>query len=238
MEPTAPIAESHYYHPDFKGYARKNPYDERLKAFEGIVFRDEEAEAHQGKWGQLFGNDKPVVVEVGTGYGDFMLAYSAENPDKNFVGLDHRYKRSFHLAKKLEASLNKNFRYLRGRGERLSFIFAENEISELFYFFPDPWPKTRHHKKRLFQKPFLDDAYKTLRPGGKIWIKTDHDDYFRWMLERLQTETERFQIVFQSSNLREEHPEHFLAQHTTRFEKIFLSQGKKIKALELLSLKR
>lgn len=226
------IADNHIYREDFNKYAKDNPYHDKLAAFDQFVMRDEEAEIHRGKWSSVFGNERGLNVEIGTGYGEFMLDWCGNNPTENFVGLDHRFKRSFHLAKKLDKITNKNFRYLRGRGERLEFIFGEAEVSNIFYFFPDPWPKTRHHKKRLFQKPFLDAAYKVLAPKGTLWVKTDHDGYFEWMLNELKNET-RFEIVLKSHDLRHEHPEHFLAQYTTKFEKIFLSQGTLIKALEL-----
>lgn len=230
------MAENHVYRADFNKYGRKNPYDDKLKAFDAFVLRDEDAEAHRGAWKTLFGNERPLSVEIGTGYGEFMLEWCENNPEASFVGLDHRFKRSFHLVKKLEKIENKNFRYLRGRGERLEFIFAENEVDNIFYFFPDPWPKTRHNKKRLFQKPFLDAAHKVLKNGGTLWVKTDHDDYFEWMLNALKDET-RFEILLKSRDLRHEHPEHFLSQYTTKFEKIFLSQGTLIKALVLQNKK-
>lgn len=227
---------NHAYHPDFKKYKRTNPYHDKLGGFEDFVMRDEEAEAHRGDWKNVFGNLNPVSVEIGTGYGEFMVDYCQKNPGTNFVGLDHRFKRSFALAKKLDKLENKNFRYLRARGERLEFIFAENEVQNIFYFFPDPWPKKRHNKNRLFQKPFLDAAYTVLAPGGIIWVKTDHDDYFDWMLRELETE-KRFEVQLQTRDLRKEFPEHFLAQFTTKFEKIFLSQGTLIKSVVLKSLK-
>lgn len=220
---------------DFK-YTSNNPYHDRLKIFDTFVMRDEEGEKLQGKWSEeVFTNNNELVVEIGTGYGHFMMDYTQKNPNHNFIGLDHRFKRSFHLAKKLSTLQFQNFRYLRARGERLQFLFSENEVTKLFYFFPDPWPKARHHKKRLFQKPFLDAAHKILKTGGQLFVKTDHDGYFEWMLERLAQET-RFEIELKSFDLRSEHPEHFLASFETKFEKIFLSKGIKIKALVLKKL--
>lgn len=227
-----PMASNYIYRPDFKSYTHDNPYHDKLGAFEAFVLRDEEAEAHRGKWWEVFGNENSLNVEIGTGYGEFMLEWCANNPEANFVGLDHRFKRSFHLAKKLDKITNKNFRYLRARGERLEFIFGESEIQNIFYFFPDPWPKNRHNKKRLFQKPFLDAAHKVLKTGGTLWVKTDHDGYFEWMLDALKDEN-RFELRMKSFNLRDEFPEHFLSQYTTKFEKIFLSQGTLIKSLVL-----
>jgi tRNA (guanine-N7-)-methyltransferase len=222
------------YRPDFK-YTHENPYHDKLNVFSSFVLRDEEAESFKTKWKeQIFSDVKSTLaVEIGTGYGEFMLDYCQQNPHISFVGLDHRFKRSFSLAKKLEKMPHRNFRYLRARGERLGFIFGENEIDELFYFFPDPWPKTRHHKKRLVNPAFLKSCLEVMKNGGKVFIKTDHDDYFAWMLKEL-THFPQFKIVMKSHNLKEELPEHFLAQFETKFEKIFLSKGIKIKALELL----
>lgn len=218
-------------------YDSTNPYHDRLKIFEEFVLRDSESEVFRGKWNQeVFEKEQDIHVEIGTGYGKFMHEYCLNNPEVNFVGLDHRFKRSFNLAKKLSTIENKNFRYLRARGERLEFMFGENEITKLFYFFPDPWPKARHHKKRLFQKRFLDSAHLVLKNGGEIQVKTDHDGYFEWMLEALQNET-RFETIMKSHDLRAEHPEHFLASFETEFEKIFLGKGIKIKAMVLKNKK-
>lgn len=224
------------YDPEFK-YTHDNPYHDKLGVFDSFVLRDEEAERNVGKWKQeIFKNDYPIEVEIGTGYGDFMHEYCQNNPNVNFIGLDHRFKRSFALAKKLDKLENKNFKYMRARGERLEFMFADSEVQSIFYFFPDPWPKTRHNKKRLFQKPFLNAAYKVLAPGGILYVKTDHDGYFEWMRSHFKGD-DRFEILIESTNLREEYPEHFLSQFTTKFEKIFLSQGTKIKSVVLKSKK-
>jgi tRNA (guanine-N7-)-methyltransferase len=229
------LEDNFCYRSDFK-YTHDNPYHDKLAVFDSFVLRDEAAESNVGKWKDQFGNSKPLEVEIGTGYGEFMMDYCQKYPEINFIGLDHRFKRSFSVAQKLNKLEHKNFRYLRARGERIEFMFEENEVQSLFYFFPDPWPKNRHHKKRLFQKPFLNAAHKVLKPGGTLFIKTDHDGYYEWMLDHLADE-KRFTIELQSRNLREEYPEHFLAQFTTKFEKIFLSQGTLIKALVLKNVK-
>lgn len=226
------------YRADFQ-YTHKNPYHDKLAIFDEFVLRDEDSEKFKNNWKEkvfLTQAETPLHVEIGTGYGDFMLEYCQNNPKINFIGLDHRFKRSFHLSKKLASLEHKNFKYLRARGERLDFIFGENEIEELFYFFPDPWPKTRHFKKRLFQKPFLDSVHRILKNKGLVWIKTDHDGYFEWMLKHLENDP-RFKITFQSYDLRATHPEHFLASFTTRFENLFLKKGIKIKALVLENIK-
>lgn len=221
---------------DFQ-YKHNNPYHDRLEIFEQFVLRDDEGENFQGGWAaQVFHNQNPIEVEIGSGYGHFMMEHTQKNPQINFVGLDHRFKRSFHLAKKLNQLEYKNFRYLRARGERLAFLFGADELAKIYYFFPDPWPKKRHHKKRLFQKKFLDEAHQVLHSGGEILIKTDHDQYFEWMRDELKDE-KRFECTMLTNDLRGEFPEHFLASFTTKFEKIFLEKGIKIKAMTLTNRK-
>lgn len=225
------------YKEGFK-YKHENPYHDKLEAFADFVMRDDEAEVHRGNWNKdVFKKDGPLFLEIGSGAGHFMIDYCQDHPEHHFVGLDYRFKRSFQLAKKLATIENKNFRYLRAKGERIEFIFSENELDGIFYFFPDPWPKARHNKKRLFQKPFLEAAFRSLKPGGIFYVKTDHDGYAEWMKEEIEKVTDKFELILESKDLRVEFPEHFLAKYTTGFEKIFLTQGIKIKAFVLKSKK-
>ncbi len=224
------------YNKDFV-YTHDNPYHEKLEEFSEFVLRDSEAEQHQGNWNKgVFKRPAPLYVEIGSGYGHFMLEFCQNNPDINFVGMDYRFKRTFNLAKKLSQNSAKNFRYLRAKGERIQHTFGEHEVDRIFYFFPDPWPKKRHLKKRLFQQQFLDAAYKILKPQGEILVKTDHDGYAQWMKEVIDN-NDQFELVFHSRDLRAEHPEHFLSSFQTKFEKIFVEQKVKIKAFTLKSLK-
>lgn len=224
------------YQKEFQ-YSHKNPYHEKLEEFSEFLFRDAEAEKFQGKWNNLvFKREAPLLIEIGSGYGHFMVDYCEKNPDINFVGMDFRFKRSFNLAKRLSKLESPTFRYLRAKGERIEFLFGENEVDEIFYFFPDPWRKKRHHKKRLFQEPFLKAAHKVLKPGGKLWIKTDHDGYAEWMEERID-QTDLFDCELKTWNLHKTNPDHFLAEYRTKFEKIFLKKDVPIKAFVLRNLK-
>ncbi len=221
---------------DFK-YQNKNPYNERLLDFSEFVYRDNEAENFQNKWNKsIFKREAPIIVEIGSGYGHFMMEFCEKHPEINYIGMDHQFKRTFNLAKKLKNHTTKNFRYLRAKGERIGFLFDKNEIDSIFFFFPDPWPKTRHHKKRLFQEPFLEIAHNILKPGGKIFIKTDHDEYAQWMNDILE-KTGLFQKEFFSPDVWKEHPEHFLCNFKTKFEKIFLERKIQINAFVARSTK-
>lgn len=220
-------------------YKHRNPYHDKLAGFEHFVLRDNEAEQFQAKWNrEIFKNDNPICMEIGSGYGHFMVDFCERNPDLNFVGMDYRFKRSFNLAKKLSKLPAQNFMYLRARGERIQHIFDEGEVDRIFYFFPDPWPKARHNKKRLFQEPFLENAYKVLKAGGTIYCKTDHDDYAQWMFEFIE-KTNLFTLEFKTTNLwAEENPDEFLVSFKTKFEKIFIQKETPIKAFVLKSKKQ
>jgi len=231
----SPIALNRTYQESFD-YKHNNPYHDRLSQFSDFVLRDKEAEKLKGCWREsAFKNEfSKLVVEVGSGYGQFMIDYSQEHPDVNFIGLDYRFKRSFQLARKLSKLPHQNFKYLRAKGERLSFLFDSNEVDQLFYFFPDPWPKQRHHKKRLFQKPFLQDCKKVLKKNGALFVKTDHDEYFDWMIKMLEKNTDlNFSLIAKTYDLHNDQNEdlEILRTYQTKFEKLFISQGKKIKAL-------
>lgn len=231
-------AEKTYTH-EFQ-YTHRNPYHEKLEEFSEFVLRDHEGEALPGKWNQeVFKREAPLHIEIGSGYGHFMMDFCEKNPEVNFVGLDYRFKRTFELATKLQNHPTKNFRYLRAKGERIEFNFAENEVDSIYYFFPDPWPKARHHKKRLFQNPFLRAAYRILKPGGKLYIKTDHEGYADWMEEFIAAPTcqELFTQTLATRDLYQEFPDHYLAGFQTKFEKIFLKKGINIKAFVLESKK-
>ena len=218
-------------------YETTNPYHFRLEAYTSFVLRDDEGEKFCGRWNQdVFKKQAPLHVEVGSGHGHFLREFCAANPDVNFVGIDYKFKRTFELAKKLQREISPNFRFLRAKGERLAFLFAENEVDCLHLYFPDPWPKKRHNKHRLFAPPFLDLAFRVLKPGGKLLVKTDHDGYFEWM-KFFALKDERFHPEFMSANLRAENPEHPLASFTTKFERIFIRKGTPIKAMELISKK-
>lgn len=223
---------------DFE-YTHKNPYDDKLaREGLGIALRDKESEALQGQWRkELNLKDNSILsLEIGSGFGHFLQQYSQSHPSEGFIGLDHRFKRTYQLVKKLKKCEIQNFRYLRARAERLEYLFAEEELDQIFYFFPDPWPKSRHHKKRLIQKSYLPILWSRLKEDGVVFIKTDHPHYFEWMVDIFKDGP--FQHELLTRDLYKDYSDHFLASFQTKFEKIFLSQGTKINALVLRKVQK
>ena len=130
------------YDKDFV-YKHRNPYHDRLAGFEDFVLRDNEAEQFPGEWNnQIFKNKNPICMEIGSGFMDILWSNSVRNTSTQFCGDGLSFQTLVQFAKKLSRLPEQNFRYLRARGERIQHIFGESEVDRLFYFFPDPWPKS------------------------------------------------------------------------------------------------
>ena len=131
----------------------------------------------------VFGRRAPVVVEIGFGRGDALLDAAAARPDRDHVGIEvHAPGIGYLLARVHERGLE-NVRVLFGDArEALRHRFAAGSLDEIRLYFPDPWPKARHHKRRLVQPEFAALAASRLRPGGRLLAATDDEDYARHML--------------------------------------------------------
>lgn len=130
----------------------------------------------------LFG-DRPVEVDVGCGKGRFLLTRAARLPGHGFVGLDRLAKRLIKIDLKARRAGLANIRLLHTEAhEALLARLPPASVSLMHILFSDPWPKRRHHKRRLFNPAFLDAIAATLAPGGAVHVATDHQDYFKIIL--------------------------------------------------------
>lgn len=130
---------------------------------------------HKGKWGQWFANDKPIVLELGCGKGEYTVGLAKNNPDKNFIGIDIKGARFWKGAKTaLEENLT-NVAFLRSQIELVDLLFGENEVAEIWITFPDPQIKYRRTKHRMTNQSFLDKYRKILVPNGIVHLKTDSE---------------------------------------------------------------
>lgn len=137
-------------------------------------------------WRDVFGNGNPVEVELGIGKGRFVIDAAQRHPDRNYIGIERatKYLRLAH-----DRSLKRNLRNIRfarvDAQEFIEFFVAAESLRAVHLYFPDPWPKKRHHKRRLFQDELLREVERTLEPGGHLWLATDHGEYFEVMREVL-----------------------------------------------------
>jgi tRNA (guanine-N7-)-methyltransferase len=133
---------------------------------------------------EIFPGLQPLEVELGCGDASFLVEYARRNPDKNFIGVERLLGRISKLDRKGRRAGLANLRGVRIESSYfLEFLLPQNLISALHIYFPDPWPKKRHHKNRLINENFPVPARAALAPGGKIYLRTDDADYFSQMTE-------------------------------------------------------
>jgi tRNA (guanine-N7-)-methyltransferase len=130
-------------------------------------------------WRELFGNDHPVELEIGIGKGTFLTEQAEARKETNFFGIEWANWYWRYASDRLRRHGCTNARTV--RAEAMFFLrefAADASLSVLHVYFPDPWPKKRHHKRRLFQEPFMQQAQRILTPGGRLQVVTDHKEYF------------------------------------------------------------
>ena len=136
----------------------------------------------------LFAAEKPLIVEIGFGMGDSLLELAQQNPDSNFIGIDvHRPGVGKLLNGIAEHKLSNLKIICHDAKEVLEHCFETDSIDRLLVFFPDPWPKKRHRKRRLIQPDFIDCVSRRLKAGGEIHLATDWQDYLEQMVEVLES---------------------------------------------------
>ena len=144
-----------------------------------------EPEAAKGKWHELFGNDNPIHIEVGSGKGAFITGMAQQNPDINYIGIDIQLSVLSYALDKVLASGAENVKLLRVDGSALTNYFEDGEVDMMYLNFSDPWPKDRHAKRRLTSTHFFGFYDKILIPDGQVIFKTDNRDLFDFSLEQV-----------------------------------------------------
>jgi len=135
---------------------------------------------------QLFGNNNPVTVEIGFGMGAATAVIAEENPEKNYIGIEVHKPGIGKLLWEMEQRSLSNIRIIEHDAVEVFLkMIPPNSLDGIHLFFPDPWPKKRHHKRRLVQKPFTGVLTAGLKPGGYLYMVTDWEDYADWALAEL-----------------------------------------------------
>lgn len=139
--------------------------------------------AGPANWPDLFGRRAPVVLEVGFGMGDSLLAMAAAEPDKDFVGLEVHPPGVGRLINGAALQGIDNLRvYMADALDVLQDCIVDNSLARVQVYFPDPWHKKKHHKRRIIQPPFVEIIRKKLEPGGLLHLATDWQPYAEHML--------------------------------------------------------
>lgn len=141
-------------------------------------------------WEAIFGRSSPIEVEIGFGNGDFLVDQATRRPDHDFVGIERSLASAHRVFKRIERDGLTNVRIVLGDAAfALDHLFAPECLDHIHINFSDPWPKERHHSRRLIQIPFLELTGRRLVTDGVVTIATDHAGYAEWIDETYRCQT-------------------------------------------------
>jgi len=199
---------------------------------EECPFTVQNPEALKGVWKKtLFQNDHPLEVEIGMGKGQFITALAQRDFNTNFVGIEKFSSVLLRAVEKRELLEEiQNLYYIRFDAEEIMNIFAPNEVDKIYLNFSDPWPKDRHHKRRLTSREFLARYEQILKPDGIIEFKTDNRGLFDFSIE--EAKASNWEILACTYDL---HKDQVLNEGNimTEYEEKFSILGNKINKLIL-----
>lgn len=156
-----------------------------VATFKNVVQLDAGKE-YKGQWAQkFFGNDKPVILELACGKGEYTVNLAKLFPEYNFLGIDYKGNRIWRGAKTALEEGIENVGFLRIQIETILEFFQENEVSEIWITFPDPQPQDSREKKRLTNPKFLERYKYILKDDGIMHLKTDNDGFYEYTLEQI-----------------------------------------------------
>ncbi len=184
----------------------------------------------KGAWNRLFfGNDAPIVLELGCGKGEYTCGLARKFPGKNFIGVDIKGARMWVGARDALQHSLRNVAFLRTRIEWIASSFAPGEVSELWITFPDPQPRSPRISKRLTSARFLQQYRSLLCPQGLVHLKTDSTLLFEYTRELL--EYNGLEILEETSDLYAQDREDEILSIRTHYETLFMGRGETIKYL-------
>lgn len=174
--------------------------------------------------GGLFGNDGPIELEIGCGKGGFLLRQARAHPERNYFGIEWANKYYKFAADRMARWGLTNVRIIRTDARHfVMHRLPPSTLSALHVYHPDPWPKKRHHKRRMFSPEFVDAVIRVLQPGGRLAVQTDHAEYAEVIQERLTARPEFEPMPFDD-------PDHGTVEERTEtnFEIKYLREGRRI----------
>ena len=186
----------------------------------------------KGKWhSDFFKNDKPIVLELGCGKGEYTLFMANQNSNKNFIGIDIKGARFWRGAKTALEENWQNIAFVRAQIELIEALFSKAEVSEIWITFPDPQIKFKRTKHRLTHPEFLNKYKKILYPSGSVHLKTDSEFLHGYTLGILNDPAYELRYAHNDIYNNSQAPKAATGVQTF-YEKIFLREIKPITYLE------
>ena len=192
-----------------------------------VSFEDLEHKGFEwrGRWAEFFGNDNPIVLELGCGKGEYTIALSRENANRNYIGVDIKGARLWRGAKTSNEEQMNNVAFIRTRIEFINSFFAEGEVSEIWVTFPDPQPKKP--MKRLTSERFLERYRHMLKTDGWVHLKTDSRELYDYTMEEVIAPA-GYEVEFSTADLYASGYGGMATAVQTFYESMFLKEGKPI----------
>ncbi len=185
----------------------------------------------KGNWAAHFGNENPIVLELGCGKGEYTVGMAKLHQDKNYIGIDIKGARFWRGAKTALEQKLKNVAFLRTQIELVDMVFGPNEVDEIWITFPDPQIKYKRTKHRMTNKSFIEKYRKILRPKGLVHLKTDSEFMHGYTLGLLQGMD--LDIVYANHDIyRNEGAPQEVLNIQTFYEQQYLEKGKPITYLQ------
>ena len=169
-----------------------------------------------------FFQEKPVIFEIGSGKGDFIAAISLAHPEYNYLAVERVKTVAGMMCKKLVDQGNTNVKVFPWNAEIIFESVEDNFVYSIYLNFSDPWPKKKHEKRRLTYISFLEEYYRMLRKGGRLYIKTDNDSLYEYTREEIKLT--KFKVISDEENYEFDSETDFI----TEYENKFRSVGKSI----------
>jgi len=170
-------------------------------------------------WSEVFGCSSSVEVDLGAGDGVYAEARAKRESDRNFIAVERLLGRATKIAKKAIRNQLTNLKILRLESAYfIKNLCAESSLDAITVRYPDPWPKRRHHAKRLLQKEFFEDAARAVISGGCIKLTTDDREYFEWA----QKEAEKCSAWVPDLSWTG------VDEPTSEFEELFAKEGREV----------
>ena len=183
----------------------------------------------RGNWAsECFGNDHPIVLELGCGKGEYTVDLAKRYPDKNFIGVDVKGARMWYGANAVAQDKLPNAAFLRCQVELIDRAFAENEVDEIWITFPDPQIKFKRSKHRLTHPAFLERYAHILKKEGFIHLKTDSEFLHGYTQGILASEGHTVDRAYFDIDTQLNDPLSPLHQIQTHYEQLFREKGKSI----------
>ena len=188
-------------------------------------------------WEERFADfSKPLAIEIGSGKGQFITTLAKQHPEMNFIGVELQTTAAgMILRTKLEEGID-NLQLMCADAANIAYYLPENSVDVLYLNFSDPWPKTRHEKRRLTYKSFLDKYRKVLKPEGHLEFKTDNRGLFEYSLVSLNNYGMKFEHV--SVDLHHDEDEIAARNVETEYEHKFAAKGNPIYCLHAFFIEK